>query len=457
MSSATPPNRDSPFLGVPLELRNRIYKELLVTSLTKTPKPFLGNCRSATRYDWNLHPSILATNRQIHDEARSVLGIYNEFVVVETAAKELEQKKSDMRQEDTGIMQYRVKLWPGKKCKIGDVPNERMRIWLGKEISKANDTENKSWIYVVLVEELRDLLVGLSIYQGKYGPYRILGLVAKITVPKPVVEETQKQKKARERRLLDPVMKLRLLSSVEVQGVTPGRSQAVSDQLRRSKWDHQIVYATFNELLDAGNQARQMGHNTVSSGYYRLASDYVTHFMEHQRYVFTDPIDPVAFQFKIHLQRSRTWIEAGYFEDALGAAEVALNAANAIFRTNVPAVGPPPIGADGRAKKGPFRKWTCECIKDGAVKYGQRIKAEEIGAAYYYKSIAEYCADGDSAAEQAEDDKMLGIGCCAISDTAPKDCIQELLDLDRRTMERLMEEGHTDHYASSDDEWEDVD
>lgn len=456
MSSTTTPNSESPFLRLPLEIRNRVYKELLVTSLTKTPKPFLENCRSATRYDWNLHPALLATNHQIHDEARSILGTYNEFVVVESAAKELEQRKSDMGQEDTQIMQYRVKLWPGKKCKMGDVPNERMRIWLGKEDSQANGTENKSWIYVVLVEELRDLLVGLSIYRGRYGPYRVLGLVAKITVPKPVVEEMQKQRKARERRLLDPVMKLRFLSSVEVEGVTPGRSQAVSDQLRRSIWDRQIVYATFDELLEAGNQAREMGHHTVASGYYRLASDYASHFEEHKRYVFTDPIDPVAFQFKVNLQRSRTWIEAGYFEIAFGAAAVALDAANAIFRRNMSAVGPPPVGADGRVKKGAFRKWTCECIKDGAAKYGQRIKAEEIGAAYYYKSIAEHCAEGNAAIEQAFEDKMVGIGCCAISDTAPKDCIKELVELEKRTMKRLVEEGHTDDYGSS-DEWEDID
>ncbi|KAL8762175.1 MAG: hypothetical protein Q9184_001772 [Pyrenodesmia sp. 2 TL-2023] len=441
---------------MPLEIRNRIYKELLVTSLTKTPKPFLDNCRSATRYDWNLHPAILATNHQIHDEARSVLGTYNEFVVVERAAKELEQKKSDMQEEYSKVMQYRVKLWPGRKCQLGDIPNERMRIWVGNEDSSANGTENKSWIHVVLVEELRDLLVELSIYQGRHGPYRILGLVAKITVPKPTVEETHEERNARENKLMNPVMKLRFLSSVKVEGVTPGRSQAVSDQLCRSIWDHHTVYETFHELLDAGNQARDMGHYTVASGYYRLASDYASHFEKHKRYVFTDPIDPVAFMFKVNLQRSRNWIEAGDLFNARGAAGAALDIANAIFSVNGLGVGPPPVGADGRVKKGAFRKWTCECIKDGAARCGQRIKAEEIGAAYYYKSIAEYHVRGNSASEQADEDKMVGIGCCAISDTAPKDCIRELLELDTRITKRRMEESRPDHEESS-DEWEDID
>ncbi|KAL8920096.1 MAG: hypothetical protein Q9208_006449 [Pyrenodesmia sp. 3 TL-2023] len=456
MSSTTTPNSESPFFRIPLEIRNRVYKELLVTSLTKTPKPFLDNCRSTTRYDWNLHPAILATNHQIHDEARSVLGVYNEFVVVERAAKELEQKKSDMREEYKEVMQYRVKLWPGKRCRTSNVPNERMRIWLGKEDSPANGIENKSWIHVVLVEELRDLLIELSIYHGRYGPYRILGLVAKIKVPKPTAEESQKEEDARENKLLNPVMKLRFLSSVEVEGVTPGRSQTVSDELHRSMWDHHIVYATFNELLDAGNQACDMGHYTVANGYYRLASDYVSHFEKHKRYVFTDSIDPVAFEFKVNLQRSRNWIEAGDLFNARGAARAALHITDAIFPMRAPGVGPPLVGADGRVKKGAYRKWTCECIKDGAARYGQRIKAEEVGAAYYYVSIADYCTWGTSATEQAEEDRLVGIGCCAISDTAPKDCIRELLELDARITKRSMGQGHAD-YEESSDEWEDID
>lgn len=99
-----------------------------------------------------------------------------------------------------------------------------------------------------------------------------------------------------------------------------------------------------------------MCHHTGANGYYRRASDYITHFMEQKRYVFTDPVDPIAFIFKINIQRSRNWIEEGNFDDALGAMKSALSIANGIFRLHVPAIGPPPGGVNGRTGKGAFRK-----------------------------------------------------------------------------------------------------
>lgn len=57
------------FLGLPLIARDIIFKELLSINSTKTEKPYPDTCRSSVRYNWNLHPAILATNRQIHEEA----------------------------------------------------------------------------------------------------------------------------------------------------------------------------------------------------------------------------------------------------------------------------------------------------------------------------------------------------------------------------------------------------
>lgn len=438
------------FLRLPLEVRNRIYKELLSTKVTKTQKLGLDNCRSPTRYDWNLHLQILSTNHQIHDETRDMFGRENNFVVIHCAAKELEQKKTDMGAEDTTIMKYRVRLWPGKRCEAVDVPNERMRIWLGKGSPTSSKTKVKPWLHVVLEEELRDVLAGLSIFQGRSGPYRMSGLSAVITLTPPTITETQKQTKTREARLLNPVLKLRFLDSAKIEGATPGKTQHVSEQLCRQKWDDQLVYSTFEELMSAGDQARDIGHHWVATGYYSRASDYILHFMDRHRYVFTSPLDPIAFMFKINLQRSRNWIECDNFYDALGAVESALTSANTIFRQNMTAVGPPPISANGEIKKGAFRKWTCECIKDGAATFGQRIKCEDVGFGYYYKSIAEHVLGGNEATEEAEDDKMIGIGCCVVSETSSEGCVKELLDLDKRVMSRLIEEG-----GGSSDEWED--
>lgn len=223
------------FLSLPLELRNRIYKELLSTKVTKTQKLGLDNCRSSTRYNWNLHVRILSTNHQIHDETRDVLGRENGFVVIHCAAKELEQKKADMGAEDTTIMKYKFKLWPGKRCEIVDVPNERMRIWLGKGSPASTKAKVKPWFHVVLEDELRDVLAGLSTFQGRSGPYRTSGLSAVITLSPPKINETRKQTKTREAKLLDPVLKLRFLDSVKIEVATPGKTQHVSEQLCRQK------------------------------------------------------------------------------------------------------------------------------------------------------------------------------------------------------------------------------
>ncbi|KAL8954271.1 MAG: hypothetical protein Q9183_007227, partial [Haloplaca sp. 2 TL-2023] len=121
-----------PFLKVPIEIRNLIYKELLSINIRKTQKPFPATCRSAVRYDWNLDTAILFVNRQIHEEARHILGSDNNFIVIECAAKELEQSRKDVGKEYPEVMQYNVKLWPQRRQEVVNVPNERMRIHFGK-------------------------------------------------------------------------------------------------------------------------------------------------------------------------------------------------------------------------------------------------------------------------------------------------------------------------------------
>jgi hypothetical protein len=61
----------SPFLRIPVELRLYIYRHLLVSPITiGEPRP---------RDFGKIHPGILRTNRQIHNEARSILYAENTF------------------------------------------------------------------------------------------------------------------------------------------------------------------------------------------------------------------------------------------------------------------------------------------------------------------------------------------------------------------------------------------
>ena len=75
LSSALPRPKAS-FLGLPLELRNEIYRNLLSTRRTRIDLG-LGRAR------YSLHPAILALNRQIHTEATAILR-ENRFINIVT-------------------------------------------------------------------------------------------------------------------------------------------------------------------------------------------------------------------------------------------------------------------------------------------------------------------------------------------------------------------------------------
>ena len=444
MSFETPSKKSPPFLRLPIEIRNNVYKELLSIQNAKTPKPFPDTCASAVRYNWNLHPNILSTSRQIYQEASHVMGSENSFVTVECATKELEQIKSD-----TQIMRYNVRLWPGKQCKIVKVPNERMRIRFDREGSESNAKRKdpKPWFCVLVEEELRDVIVGISCLQYKDGSYRTSGLSAVVSLSHATQDETDSQRSARETKLLTSLCNLRFLKSIEVQGALEGNRNYLSAHFCCQQWDHDIVYSTIAYLIDAGDQASKSGYHVVATGHYQRAHDYARHFISKEKQTIAHFADPSAFLFKIHLHRARNWIEQGNHEVAFGASDIALTIANDLFRTKNPAVGDPPVDRNGCISTGKLRKWTCEGIKDGAAIFGQRIKCEDIGRAYYYRSIAGHVFHGDKATDQAYEDRALGIGCCVISETNQENLPNELLELDVRTMRSLK--------SDDSDEWED--
>lgn len=65
---------------------------------------------------------------------------------------------------------------------------------------------------------------------------------------------------------------------------------------------------------------------------------------------------------------------------------------------------------------------------------------------------------GDDATEQADEDKLTGIGCCVVSETMTEDVPGELLRLDIETMKKLEEgggwKGKEGGGAEDDEEWE---
>jgi hypothetical protein len=440
------------FLRLPRELRDRIYRNLVSVKYTKTPKDVKAGLRSAaSRYDWNLDPVILQINKQIHEEAKEVMARDNDFVVVQPTVDELEQAEDDLKEEDEAIMIYNVKLWPGKRTMMANIPGERMRIWLGKYGQTVVGS-----LYVILVEELRDFCIALSISMRPYGRYRIHGLDAYITLRPAAEGDTPRVKKERQDVLLQPLSKLRKLGSIQILGVESEVESQYREQVTCLKFDENVAYSTFNELISSGDQARELGHFHVATAYYQRASEYFHHFAKHERTIFSNPADPLAFEFKIMQHRALNGIEEGNFHDAFECAKIALHVATQLFWIDAP-VTDPPIDAKGRISKGALRQWNCNWIKDGAARYGQRIKCEDVGRVYYYKSISEHLHFGDEATEQADEDMYTAIGCCIVSETATNEenIPKELLELDMRTMARLRADDGGEDNEWEDEEWED--
>ena len=437
------------FLRLPRELRDKVYKNLVSVKHTRTPKDPEDGIRSATsRYDWNIDPTILRVSKQINAEAKEIMGLDNDFVVVECAAKRLEQKKDNFRGEDAA-------LWPGKASAMVNVPGKRMHICFAEHGKSATGPA-----YVMLVDELRDFCVGLSTFTDPAGQYRLSGVEARITIPQPLTPETPQARAERERSLLLPLAKLRFLKNVVIQGVEPPVEMLYAKQMTRLCFDPKLVRYTFEELISSGDSASKIGHFNIASVYYYCAAEYFHHFMKTEREgveAFEHPADPLAFEFKVLQHRALNWIKHGNFHDAFEAASLALRVASQLFEIDgvAPTAGPP-TGARGRITKGALRQWRCNNIKEAAARHGQCIKCEDVGRCYYYKSITEHILRGDEAAEEADEDKFTAIGCCVVSETATEEenIPKELLELDMRTMKRLMQEnGEDDEWE--DDEWED--
>ena len=381
----------------------------------------------------------------------------NDFVVIERG-KVLEQGPKDVKKEDPTLAVYNVALWSGKASKMPIIPGERVRIRMGR----VGDLNKDMDAHVIRAEELRDVCVGLSTFQGRYGRYRTSGLSCLIKVHSPpyMYTETAAARDVRERALLEPLQQLRHFKNVSIEGTLPAINYQITCQLTHQYFDRGLVLTTINDLITSGDQSSSTGHHAVATAHYQRAHEYLEHCLTHQRPNFTHPADAAAFEFQIMLHFARNWISAANFPDALGAAELALTAAGQFFRLHAPATTGPPTDSKGRVSTAARRRWVCECVKNGAARSGQRIKAEDIGRCHYYIGISMHVLHGDGVTKLADHHKVQGLGCCLVSETMTYDIPGELLQLDIRTMEKLpgeicrQREGDDD---DDDDGWMDED
>lgn len=188
------------------------------------------------------------------------------------------------------------------------------------------------------------------------------------------------------------------------------------------EFDTALVKTTINDLIFSGDQARKRGHFDVATVYFQRAYEYFEHCLPSEA-TFTNHVETMTTEFKIMQHRTLNWIEAGDFDNAENTATMALDLSESLFQSlaaedpNTAQASEPRKNAEGVVTVGAMREWRCRCMKEGAEKTGQRIKAEDVGRVFYYKSIAEHVLGGKAAKKEADEDKMMRIGCCIVSET----------------------------------------
>ena len=443
---------DCRLLGLPLELRDRIYKDVISPKQNKTPKKLEKGLRSSTRYDWNIDPVILRLNRQISLEAKEVLARENKFVAIERS-QVLQQVESDFGDEDPGMLVFNISLWPGKASKNVNVPGERMRVRLLGAEEETNGSDVEMGIHVMLVEELRDFCSLLSISQRRDGGYRTSGLSIHIRLCEPRYKEAPQEQDEMRTLLLKSLAKLRHLRQVNVEGMAPLVVERLLEELKQTSFDRGLILSTMRELILNGDCACDSGLRNIATVYYQRAHDYLHHFDRDLEGVFKEDLrDVPALEFQIMQHRALNWIEDDNYRDAFGASDNALTLADRFISAVGPETDGPPSDAEGMVTKDAFMQWTCQRIKEGAEMTGQSIRAEDIARCFYYRSISGQIVGGKEATAQANHDKWTGLACFIMSDTvADKAVLEELVELEKRTMERLMEYSKRYHKDTNED------
>ena len=396
-------------LSIPIEIRSEIFGYLLDSSYNTRQADYLPE-KELRRYRWSLHPTILRVNHQIHDEAKAILQLRNDFVVIELGfGGVLGRKKGEAR------------LYQGKRgIACADVSPPLMTVRLEKDHPPTGaDTE----ILVLPVEELRDFCTGISTRRDKEGNYRTSGLYATFSIALPQEAETKKQTKHRETSLLEPFTKWRCLSSVTIDNASKGYSQFITQTMKRRSLDHLTATKTIAELLSASTTAQQLTHYEVGLAYCHMANQFLIDIDEHVPDLRDRlGIDYDALVFQILSASALLSIEGKSFQEAFESVELALLIAHKLDIIPRDPDNPPPHART----KGKYRKWFCAIADAGCRKIEQKITLVQLGKLHYYRSISGHAMFGDESDE--EHDKLLGIALCLQADRG--EVIQELLHFD---------------------------
>ena len=443
MSPAPAQNDPPSLLQLPSELRIEIYRNLLCINRTRQQKPLSESQLSTSRYRWNLHTAILATCRQINDEARTILIRENSFVVFECATRSLDQINA--KYVDT--FPPGLKLWSGKKQKKVPITSQVMKVRLQK-CQRYKPT--RCSIYVVLEDEVLDLCAGLATYHRPVYGCRVAELSLHVVIGPWQAKESSETQASREATLLRSVMALRNVAEVEVEGAARELARDVSFRLSRQLHSKPIVSQAVTGLFSAGDNAFDIGDYTAALGYYCRASDYYIYCAGQGGYL-TDTGDWLVFSLTLNQKRARSQLEIQDFQSACFEMHANIFIATGEFLTQDPkptegVLWPvthkiilPSMSEEENSTEEDRRRWKCKRLQEAAARFKQRITCEDIGRCYMYRSIALRCTT-DKSPSLAAEDRLMSLACCDHSSTSGDDYINELLELERRMMKYFIRE-----------------
>ena len=423
------------FLQLPSEIRVEIFRNLLCVQRTRKQKPISESRLSTSRYSWDLHPAILATCRQIHEEARNLLIRENRFVVFECAAGELDQASKRFSTSPS-----KLKLWSGRRFGTAPITNEVMRVRLHRY---ENHKQTESSIYVVLEGEVLDLCAGLATYIGTNGyDCRLAELNLHVVISPSQMKESNEAQASRETTLLRSVMALRRAASIKIEGADPELAREFSSQLRHRRYCDQVGGQVTKGLSSAGDNAFDIGDYTAALGFYYRAFDYYKYCCR-RKGLLTDTGDWTVFTFTLGQKRARSWLEMNDFRNTCldmdaNISLLTLDPGPIAFVDGIPLIPkkPDPILPTMSEEEKSIedqRIWKWERFREAVARFQNRITCEDIGRCYMYRSIALRCRP-DGNPSLAAEDRSMSLACCGDWATSGDGYINELLELERRMM-----------------------
>ena len=437
MSPASTQNDKPSLFQLPTELRIEIYRYLLCIHRTRKQKPLAESRRSTSRYSWNLHTAILATCRQIHEEARDVLIRENSFVIFECATRLL----------DTTSAQYAhtfprgLTLWCGKKLKTVPITNPVMKVRLHRY---KKYKQIRCSIYVVLEDEVLDLCAGLATYSRSRYDCHVATLHLHVMIKPVQMNEKTEVKGSREATLLHSVMALRCAASVKVEGASSELANDFSFRFSHPQYRNQLASQAVTALFSAGDNTFNSGDYTAALGYCYRVSDYYNYCVG-QGANMTDTGDWIVFSFKLAQKRARSQLEMHDFGTVYKQTKTAIFIVTGDFLVH----HPKPLGSTTSTPDFPViekedsteddqRISKCKRFKEAAARFKQRITCEDIGRCYMYRSIAVRCLSDVN--QSSAEDRLMSLACCGDGVNLGDGCIDELLELERRMMKYFIPE-----------------